>query len=104
MSVPTLRPNDIVVMDNLPVHKSDYVRRIIEAAGATLIYLPPYSPDLNPIEMAFSKLKAHLRKAAERSMPALWDRIGSILDLFSPEACANTSHTQVTRNFTPKML
>ena len=87
--VPTLRPNDIVVMDNLPVHKSDNVRRIIEAAGATLVYLPPYSPDLNPIEMAFAKLKAHLRKAAERSMPALWDRIGSILQLFSPDECAN---------------
>ena len=87
--VPTLRPDDIVVMDNLPVHKSDNVRRIIEAAGATLVYLPPYSPDLNPIEMAFAKLKAHLRKAAERSMPALWDRIGSILALFSPDECAN---------------
>jgi transposase len=87
--VPTLHPNDIVVMDNLPVHKSDNVRRIIEAAGATVVYLPPYSPDLNPIEMAFAKLKAHLRKAAERSMPALWDRIGSILELFSPDECAN---------------
>lgn len=87
--VPTLRPNDIVVMDNLPVHKSDNVRRIIEAAGATLVYLPPYSPDLNPIEMAFAKLKSHLRKAAERSMPALWDRIGSILELFSSDECAN---------------
>ena len=87
--VPTLRPDDIVVMDNLPVHKSDNVRRIIEAAGATLVYLPPYSPDLNPIEMAFAKLKAHLRKAAERSMPALWDRIGLILALFPPDECAN---------------
>jgi transposase len=87
--VPTLRPNDIVVMDNLPVHKSDNVRRIIEAAGATLVYLPPYSPDLNPIEMAFAKLKSHLRKAAERSMPAPWDRIGSILELFSSDECAN---------------
>lgn len=87
--VPSLRPNDIVVMDNLPVHRSDNVRRIIEAAGATLVYLPPYSPDLNPIEMAFAKLKAYLRKAAERSMPALWDRIGSILNLFSPDECAN---------------
>ena len=87
--VPTLSPGDIVVMDNLPVHKSRNVRSIIEAAGATLIYLPPYSPDLNPIEMAFAKLKAHLRKAAERSMTALWDRIGSILDLFSKDECAN---------------
>ena len=87
--VPTLRQNDIVVMDNLPAHKNDNVRRIIEAAGASLIYLPPYSPDLNPIEMAFSKIKAHLRKAAERSRPALWDRIGSILDLFAPHECVN---------------
>lgn len=87
--VPTLRQHDIVVMDNLSVHKNKNVRRIIEAAGATLIYLPPYSPDLNPIEMAFAKLKANLRKAAERSMPALWDRIGSVLDLFAPDECAN---------------
>lgn len=87
--VPTLCPGDIVVMDNLPVHKSSNVRRIIEAAGANLIYLPPYSPDLNPIEMAFAKLKAHLRKAAERSMPALWDRIGSIFGLFTPNECVN---------------
>src|SRR5690606_22813163 len=81
--VPTLKPGDIVVMDNLPAHKNDDVRQIIEAAGAQLRYLPPYSPDLNPIEMAFAKLKAHLRKAAERSIPALWNRIGSILDLLS---------------------
>src|ERR1035437_6967875 len=87
--VPTLKPGDIVVMDNLAAHKNDEVRRIIEAAGAQLRYLPPYSPDLNPIEMAFAKLKAHLRKAAERSIPALWDRIGSILDLFSPRECLN---------------
>jgi transposase len=87
--VPVLRRGDIVVMDNLSVHKSDHVRRTIEAAGATLMYLPPYSPDLNPIEMAFAKLKASLRKAAERSMPALWDRIGSILDLYTPTECEN---------------
>lgn len=87
--VPTLKPGDIVVMDNLPAHKNDGVRRIIEAAGAKLRYLPPYSPDLNPIEMAFAKLKAHLRKAAERSIPALWDRIGSTLNLVSPGECAN---------------
>ena len=87
--VPTLKPDDIVVMDNLSSHKGDDVRQIIEAAGAKLLYLPPYSPDLNPIEMAFAKLKAHLRKAAERSMPALWDRIGSILHTFSSDECAN---------------
>lgn len=68
--LPTLRPGDIVVMDNLSVHKSDRVRRIIEAAGAALIDLPPYSPDLNPIEMAFAKLKAYLRKAAESAICA----------------------------------
>jgi transposase len=87
--VPTLRPGDVVVMDNLASHKVDGVRQTIEAAGAKLLYLPPYSPDLNPIEQAFSKLKAHLRKAAERSVPALWDRIGTILDSFTPHECAN---------------
>jgi transposase len=87
--VPTLHPGDIVVMDNLSSHKSDEVREIIEAAGASLLFLPPYSPDFNPIEQAFSKLKAHLRKAAERSIPALWDRIGAILDTFHPTECQN---------------
>ncbi len=83
--VPTLKPGDIVVMDNLSSHKSDEVREIIEAAQARLLYIPPYSPDFNPIEQAFAKLKAHLRKAAERSIPALWDRIGVILDIFSAQ-------------------
>jgi transposase len=87
--VPALRAGDIVVMDNPSVHKSDHVRRTIDAAGANLLCLPPYSPDLNPIEMAFAKLKANPRTAAERSMPALWDRIGSILDLYTPPECAN---------------
>lgn len=87
--VPILRPGDIVVMDNLSSHKGDEVRQIIEGAGASLLYLPPYSPDFNPIEQAFSKLKAHLRKAAERSIPALWDRIGAVLDAFSPAECRN---------------
>lgn len=87
--VPTLRPGDIVVMDNLGSHKGAGVRQAIEAAGATLLYLPPYSPDLNPIEKAFSKLKALLRKAAERSVDALWDRIGSLLKAFTPQECAN---------------
>lgn len=86
---PTLRPGDIVVMDNLSSHKSDDVRQIIEVNGASLLYLPPYSPDFNPIEQVFSKLKAHLRKAAERSIPDLWDRIGAILHTVSPEECKN---------------
>ena len=87
--VPELRPGDIVIMDNLGSHKGPEVRRAIEAVGASLLYLPPYSPDFNPIENAFAKLKALLRKAAERSVAALWDRIGIILDAFSPAECAN---------------
>lgn len=87
--VPTLQPGDIVVMDNLPAHKNAAVRQIIEAAGAELRYLPPYSPDLNPIEQAFAKLKAHLRKAQERSIDTLWPRIGKLLDLFHSRQCAN---------------
>ena len=86
---PTLSPDDIVVMDNLPAHKVDEVREIIEAAGAELRYLPPYSPDLNPIEQGFAALKAHLRKAKERTVPALYDRIGQLLDRFEPTACRN---------------
>lgn len=87
--VPTLRPGDIVVMDNLPAHKRDEVRELVEAAGGELRYLPAYSPDLNPIEQAFAKLKAHLRKAEERSIDSLWPRIGKLLDLFKPSECAN---------------
>lgn len=87
--VPALRPGDIVVMDNLPAHKGAMVQQIIEAAGAELRYLPAYSPDLNPIEQAIAKLKAHLRKAQERSIDALWQRIGKLLDLFEPAQCAN---------------
>jgi transposase len=87
--VPTLSPGDIVVMDNLQPHKNARVRELIAAAGAELRYLPPYSPDLNPIEQAFAKLKAHLRKAQERSIETLWQRIGSVLDLFQPIECAN---------------
>lgn len=86
---PTLAEGDTVVMDNLPAHKGDKVRELIEARGARLLLLPPYSPDLNPIEMAFSKLKALLRKAAERSVAGLWDRIGQVLDAFTPQECAN---------------
>jgi transposase len=87
--VPELRPGDIAIMDNLGSHKGPEVRLAIEAAGASLLYLPPYSPDFNPIENAFAKLKALLRKAAERSIGALWSRIGIILDAFSPAECAN---------------
>jgi transposase len=85
---PTLRRGDIVVMDNVSVHKVIGVREAIEARGADLFYLPPYSPDLNPIEQFFSKLKALLRKAAARSIDALWDAIGSFLADFSPRECA----------------
>lgn len=87
--VPTLSSGDIVVMDNLAAHKVLGVRSLIEQAGASLLYLPPYSPDLNPIELVFSKLKTLLRSAAERSVEALWTRIGQLLDAFSAEECAN---------------
>lgn len=86
---PTLKRGDIVVMDNLPVHKVAGVEQAIEAAGAELLFLPPYSPDLNPIEMAFSKLKALLRKAAEHTIPGLMRRIGRIIKAFSPRECRN---------------
>jgi hypothetical protein len=87
--VPTLAPGDIVVMDHLPAHKIAGVRRAIEAAGASLLYLPPYAPDFNPIEQAFAKLGALLRKAAARTVDALWTAIASVLDAFPPEECAN---------------
>jgi len=86
---PTLRPGDIVIIDNLPAHKPDAVRQIIEAAGATLRYLPPYSPDLNPIEQSFAKIKAHLRQAKERTIPALYDRIGRALETFESREFPN---------------
>jgi transposase len=86
--VPTLRPGDIVIMDNLKPHKAKGVREAIEAAGGKILYLPPYSPDLNPIEMAFAKLKALLRKAAQRSIDSLWTTIGTLLDAFTAEECA----------------
>ena len=85
---PTLRPGDIVVLDNLRAHKVKGVREAIEAKGATLLYLPPYSPDLNPIELAFAKLKALLRTAARRTVDALSRAIGHALDAFSPAECA----------------
>ena len=87
--VPELSPGDIVVMDNLGSHKGKAVRATIEAAGAKLLYLPPYSPDFNPIENAFAKLKALLRKAAARTIDSLWTVIGSLIDLFTSEECAN---------------
>jgi transposase len=86
---PTLRPGDIVVMDNLPAHKVSGARKAIEAAGARLLFLPPYSPDFNPIEQAFAKIKALLRKAAARTVDALEAAIAAALDAFSPAECAN---------------
>lgn len=86
---PTLKPGDIVVMDNLPAHKPHAVRAAIEAVGAELRYLPPYSPDLNPIEMAFSKLKALLKKAAVRTLDALWQAIADVLAQFNADECKN---------------
>ena len=87
--IPELRRGDIVIMDNLSSHKGSRVREQIESAGARLLYLPPYSPDFNPIENAFAKLKALLRKAAERTVDGLWATIGSLVDLFTPVECTN---------------
>ena len=87
--IPTLKPGDVVVMDNLGSHKSQAVRRAIRKAGAHLLFLPPYSPDLNPIEQVFAKLKTLLRKAAERTVEATWRRIGKLLDHFTSDECAN---------------
>jgi transposase len=87
--VPSLKPGDIVIIDNLGSHKGKSVRRAIRAAGAKLFFLPPYSPDLNPIEQVFAKLKTLLRKAAERTVEATWKRIGALLDCFTPTECAN---------------
>lgn len=86
---PTLSPGDIVIMDNLGSHKGAAVRKAIRATGAKLLFLPAYSPDLNPIEQVFAKLKLLLRKAAERSVEATWKRIGSLLEAFPPHECAN---------------
>jgi transposase len=86
---PTLGNGDVVIMDNLAAHKSSAVEKAIRAKGAWLLFLPPYSPDLNPIEMAFAKLKAHLRTRAIRTIDALWRAIGDICDLFSPQECSN---------------
>lgn len=87
--VPTLSEGGVVVMDNLPAHKAAGERDAIEAAGASLLYLPPYSPDFNPIENAFAKLKALLRAKAERTIMTLWDAVGAVIDLFTPTKCTN---------------
>jgi transposase len=87
--IPTLNRRDVVIIDNLPAHKIAGVKEAIEAARASLLYLPQYSPDLNPIELAFSKLKALLRKAAERTIPGLWRKIGSLVAAFSARECRN---------------
>jgi transposase len=86
---PELEPGDAVIMDNLPVHRVRGVRDAIEAAGAKLLYLPPYSPDFNPIEMAFANLKALLRAAAARTIPDLWHALKNALDAFTPNECRN---------------
>lgn len=85
--VPELRKDDVVVMDNLPAHKVAGVREAIRAAGASILHLPPYSPDLNPIEQVFAKIKALLRKAGARTKAALWDTIAASLQAFSPDEC-----------------
>jgi transposase len=99
---PTLSPGDTVIMENLPSHKVAGVRDAIEGRGAKLVYLPPYSPDLKPIEQAFVKLKALLRKIAARTVNTLWDALGDILDRFTPQECsnylANAGYVPVNRN------
>ncbi len=87
--VPELRPGDVVIMDNLSRQKAPVIREAIEAARADLRFLQPYSPDFNPIKQAFSKLKAHLRKSAERTIHGLWTAIGRILALHTPQECTN---------------
>lgn len=87
--VPTLKPGDVVIMDNLGSHKSKAVRKAIRAVGARLLFLPPYSPDLNPIEQVFAKLKHLLRRSQERTTEDTWQRIGTLLDHFTPKECSN---------------
>ena len=86
---PTLSPGDVVIADNLSAHKSAAAEKAIRDRGAWILFLPPYSPDLNPIEMAFSKMKAHLRKRAARTIAELWQAIGEICDLYEPDECLN---------------
>jgi transposase len=87
--VPELKPGDVVILDNLPGHKGEEAAELVEASGARLLFLPPYSPDLNPIEMLFAKLKTLLRKAERRTREALWLTIGKLLSAFTPDECAN---------------
>ncbi len=98
--VPELKSGGIVIMDNLPAHKVKGVREAIEGAGATLLYLPPYSSDFHPIEMAFSKFKAFLRKAAARSIPELEDAIAKAIDIFTPQDCSGQLHYRTARCMT----
>jgi transposase len=86
---PTLDPGDVVILDNLPSHKSEKAKAILKQRGAWFLFLPSYSPDLNPIEMAFAKLKAHLRRIGARTIDDLWRAVGSICDLYSPDECQN---------------
>jgi len=86
---PTLEPGDVVILDNLSSHKSERATAILKERGAWFLFLPPYSPDLNPIEMAFAKLKAHLRRIGARTIEDLWKAVGSICDLYTPEECLN---------------
>jgi transposase len=94
--VPTLEKGDIVILDNLPAHKSPIAKKAILDRGAWVLFLPPYSPDLNPIEMAFSKLKTHLRARAVRTIDELWKAIGQICELFQPMSAKTTSTPQDT--------
>jgi transposase len=86
---PTLSPGDVVILDNLSSHKSEVAKAILKARGAWFVFLPPYSPDLNPIEMAFAKLKAHLRRIKARNIDDLWRAVGNICDLYTPDECWN---------------
>lgn len=101
---PTLAPGDIAILDNLPAHKVSGARAAIELAGATLLFLPPYSPDFNPIEQAFAKLKALLRKAAARTVEALETAIAAALDAFLPAGCESYFTTPAMSQTDPEML
>jgi len=100
---PTLGRRDLVIMDNLPTHKVAGVVEAIEAVGASVLYLPSYSPDLNPIEQFFRKLKALLRKAAERTIPDLWRRIRSLLRAVRPEECAMNARDGLSLSAGPSL-